>query len=223
MSVSESPAAASISSPDAKFGREQRTAPQRNRAASRARLLASGRALFAERGLHGVTSHDIAARAGVSAGTFYNHFQDKAALCREIAREGLAELERRLEQAEPGDLDLRQRVPLVARALVGFAVDHRDLIQILFSGDAEAVAVEADVLADLARRLSEGRRQAVAEGAMPRELDPDVLAQAVVGMWARVLAWWAQDPDRASTDSLIETLTRIQLSGTHPRRDSEDA
>ncbi len=209
--------------PGTAFERERRTAPQRTRADSRARLLASGQALFAERGLHGVTSHDIAARASVAAGTFYNHFSDKAALFREITHQAVAELDRRLEQAEPADLDLRQRVPLVARALVEFAADHRDLIRILFSGDADAAAVEADVLADLARRLSEGRRQAVAEGSMPRELDPDVLAQALVGMWARVLAWWAQDPGQIAADSLIETLTRIQLSGTHPQAGAEDA
>ena len=223
MNVSENPTPTPDAVPNADLGRDRSTAPQRTRADSRARLLASGRGLFSERGLHRVTSHDIAAHAGVAAGTFYNHFPDKAALFREIANEGLAELGRRLEIAQVVGLDLRERVPLLARALVDFAAEHRDLIGILFSGDSDAAAVEADVLADLAQRLSEGRRQAVAKGAMPRELDPDILAQAVVGMWARVLAWWAQDPTRASADTLIETLTRIQLSGTHPQRDSENA
>jgi hypothetical protein len=35
-------------------------------------------------------------------------------------------------------------------------------------------------------------------------------------MLARVVAWWAQDPRRASRETVIDTLTRIQLSGTHP-------
>ena len=201
----------------------RRTASDRARTETRTRLRESGRELYAARGLHGVTTHDIAARAGVAAGTFYNHYSDKAELFREITLGALDELNRLLEVAEREELDLRQRVPVVARALVGFAADHLDLIQILFSGDADAAAVEADVLASLAGRLSEGRRQAIAEGSMPRELNPEVLAQAVVGMWARVLAWWAEDPGRASTDSLIETLTRIQLAGTPPRPEPHDA
>ena len=62
-------------------------APGRSRAATRNRILASGTALFARRGLHEVTSHDIASEAGVAAGTFYLHFPDKQTLFREIAAE----------------------------------------------------------------------------------------------------------------------------------------
>ena len=50
------------------------------RAATRERLRQSGLELFAERGLHGLTTHDIAHHAGLAAGTFYLHFPDKQAL-----------------------------------------------------------------------------------------------------------------------------------------------
>jgi hypothetical protein len=43
-----------------------------------------------------------------------------------------------------------------------------------------------------------------------------VLSQALVGMLARVVAWWVEDPRRASRDTVARTLTRIQLGGTHP-------
>ena len=56
----------------------------------------------------------------------------------------------------------------------------------------------------------------VAAGETPAALDPAVLSQAVVGMLARVIAWWAEDPTRATREEVIETLTRIQLSGTDP-------
>ena len=45
---------------------------------------------------------------------------------------------------------------------------------------------------------------------------PYVLSQAVVGMFARVVAWWVADPSRATREEVIESLTRIQLSGTQP-------
>jgi hypothetical protein len=51
---------------------------------------------------------------------------------------------------------------------------------------------------------------------MPREIDAAVLSQALVGLLARVVLWWIEDPGRAPRETLIETLTRIQLSGTHP-------
>jgi len=192
------------------------TVAQRARAATRAQLIASGQALFAERGLHRVTSHDIAAHAGVATGTFYNHFPDKAALFREITSEALAELERRLDVESLDHSGLPDAVRAHAEALVSFTEDHRELILILFSGDAEAAAVESDILEKLATSFASERREMISAGAMPASLDPDVLAQAIVGMWARVMAWWAEDPQRATRETVIDTLTNIQLGGTHP-------
>ncbi|MCP4909055.1 MAG: hypothetical protein GY910_29100, partial [bacterium] len=44
--------------------------------------------------------------------------------------------------------------------------------------------------------------------------DPDILAQAIVGMWAQVLVWWAEDPRRARRDDVIRTMTHFQLFGS---------
>jgi AcrR family transcriptional regulator len=193
------------------------SAAERSRAQTRARLLAAGRELFAERGLHGVTTHDIAARAGVAAGTFYLHFRDKRELLRVIAGETIAALRQRLERAMRSARSAREGVPAFCEALVAFAEEHRERVRILFSRDGDAAAVQADVLSELAASLAEARRQRIATGEMPAELDPEVLSQALVGLLARVIAWWVEDPSRASRESVARTLTRIQLSGTHPR------
>jgi len=192
-------------------------ARERSRIQTRARLLESGRKLFAERGLHGVTSHDIAAGAGVAAGTFYLHFTDKESLFRMIAEETVDVLRERLQAATRNAPTLRDGVPLFAAALVGFAEENRDLVRILFSRDSEAAGIEADVLEELAAGIAENRRDLAARGEHPTGLDPDVLSQALVGLLSRVIAWWLEDPRRASRETVIETLTRIQLSGTHPR------
>jgi len=195
----------------------RQTAAERSRAATRARLLASGKALFADKGLHGVTSHDIAAHAGVAAGTFYNHFRDKADLFREITAHAVEALNLRLEMARSGAArGVRESVRAHADALLAFAEDERDVIRILFSRDRDAVVVEADVLDQLAAEIAEGRRAAIANGEMPVGIDPTVLSQALVGMWARVVAWWAEDPARAPRETVLESLVRIQLGGTHP-------
>lgn len=192
------------------------TAGERARATTRARLLESGRTLFAEHGLHRVTSHDIAAHAGVAAGTFYNHFRDKAALFREITNEALTELTQSLEAAAESGTDYRQGVRQRAAALVGFAGENRELIRILFSRETDATTVQSDVLQQMASRAAAVRKSLIDEGSMPVEIDPQVFGQALIGMWARVVAWWAEDTDRASREVVIETLTQIQLNGTHP-------
>jgi AcrR family transcriptional regulator len=195
---------------------QPRSAAERSRAATRERLLASGRALYADRGLHGVTTHDIAAHAGLAAGTFYLHFKDKRELFRVIAQQTIVLLRERLDAATRTAHGARDGVPAFSEALIGFAEDNRDLVRILFSHDADAAAVETDVLNQLAASIAEIRRTRIASGEMPAGLDPDVLSQALVGMLARVVAWWIEDPARATRRSVVETLTRIQLAGTHP-------
>ena len=199
------------------------SAAARSRQATRARLLESGRLLFAKHGLHGVTTHDIARQAEVASGTFYLHFKNKREVFREIVDGSVSELIERMDNAALPHLsdmkrkeDLRGFVTAQAEAMVGFAEENREMIRILFSADTDAAAVGSDVLSLLASTVAEGRRELMAAGVVPSDVDAAVLGQAVVGMWAQVLSWWSEDPTRVSRSVLIESLTRIQLSGTHP-------
>jgi len=189
----------------------------RGREATRARLLASGLRLFAERGLHGVTTHDVARGAEVAVGTFYLHFKDKHALFRELVEEGVAELRSRVLAARAGHSEVEPMVRAGAEALIGFAEDHREVVRVLFSGDSDTTTLESDVLDDLARDTSTLRAEFLSAGRVSADLAPAVLAQATVGMWSRVIVWWAEEPGRVPRDSVIETLTRIQLRGTDPQ------
>ena len=188
-------------------------APARSRAATRERILASGTSLFAHRGLHEVTTHEIAEDAGVAAGTFYLHFSDKQALFREIVFQAVGELRGALERARAAAPDVEAVVRAQAGELLDFAAGHGDLVRILFGRDSEARGLGADVL----DHLAEGARQRLeaerAGGATPQLVDPAVAAQAIVGMWSRVLAWWVEDPSRASREQVIETITTFELSG----------
>jgi AcrR family transcriptional regulator len=195
------------------------SASARSRAATREQLLASGVALFAEKGLHGVTTHDVAHAAGFAAGTFYLHFKDKQELFKEIAFEAIGDLRVQLSAAAATATSLRDSVPRFAQALVAYAENNRDRVRIIFSVDRASVDVESDLLSELATAIADGRRRWIASGDMPTELDPVVMSQALVGMWARVIAWWIEDPGRTSRDTLIQTLTAIQLAGTHPQTD----
>lgn len=190
---------------------------ERRRVATRERLLEAGRKLFAERGLHGVTTHDIAAQAGFAAGTFYLHFRDKAELFRVIAEETIELLREHTDAATREPRGTRAGVRPFTEALVGFAEENRDMVRILFSRDSEAAAVEANVLNEFAASIAANRRGQIETGELSPDVDPDVLAQAVVGLLARVVAWWVEDPSRAPRAAVVETLARIQLSGTHPQ------
>ena len=189
------------------------SAPARSRIQTRQRLIDAATRLFAERGLHGVTSHDIARAAGVASGTFYLHFRDKTEVYRHIVFHAIEELVLMVQQAigaAPSSvLALRAR----AEAIVSFAECNRDVVRILFSTDSEAASVEADVLSRLAGGLESRLRRERDEGRFPEDLDPAVCSRAHVGMTAHLIDWWTQDPARASREDVIETLVRLRFAG----------
>lgn len=189
------------------------SAPARSRMQTRQRLVRAAVHLFAERGLHGVTSHEIAREAGVASGTFYLHFRDKTDLYRHIVFHAMEDLVQRVQQAignaEGSVLSLRAR----AEAIVSFAEANRDVIRILFTTDAEAASVEADALSRLVGGLEARLRREKEDGRFPHDLDPVVCARAHVGMTAHLIDWWTQDPTRASRDDIVDTLVRLQFAG----------
>ena len=195
------------------------SAATRGREATRQRLLEAGRLVFPRHGLHGVTAHDIAHRAELASGTFYLHFKNKRELFREIVDTSVGELIERLHEAFQPFIENRDRHGIVtaqANAMMSFAEENREMIRMVFSADSDAAAVGSDVLQRLATVIAEDRRDLIATGVVGTGIDPEVLGQAVVGMWAQVLSWWADDPDRVTRESLVNTLTQIQLAGTEP-------
>jgi len=188
------------------------TAPERSRRETRERLVAAGTRLFAEHGLHGVTSHEIARAAGVAAGTFYLHFKDKAALFREVVSEAVLHLRARFERARALARTPEEGASQRARELLAFAEERRGLVRILFGRDSEAASVAADLLEDFAAGTAAVLADRIAAGDAPAALHPEVAAEALVGMRARVAAWWAERPDRAPREAVIETLVQLELS-----------
>ena len=181
---------------------------------TRARLVEAGRRLFVRHGPRGVTSHSIAAEAGYAAGTFYLHFKDKHELFREIGEDAATELEARVMAAALGKTEPEDVLYAQADALVGFTEEHRDLVALVFHPEGESGAIAARILERLAAGVSARRRERVARQTAADCFHPDVLAQAIVGMWAHVLAWWAEDPRRADRAEIVRTLTHFHLHGS---------
>ncbi len=185
---------------------------------TRARLVAAGTELFAERGLHGVTSATIARHAGVATGTFYLHFADKLALFRAIVFEALGELRQRQEAAAArcaGDADaaLRARVEV----FLDFAEEKRALMRVLFARSAEAAGIAEEIAGFIAPAIERRYLALQAEGRMRTAIHAGVAAQARAAALVRVAAWWTEDPSRAARADVAATLLELDPGALAPR------
>jgi AcrR family transcriptional regulator len=183
---------------------------RRDPALTRERLIAAGIELFAQHGLHEVTSAAIARQASVATGTFYLHFPDKLALFRTIVFDALRELRARQDEAgarQPrgSNDELRARLG----TFLDFAEEKRALMRVLFARSAEAAGIADEIVAALAPGV-ERRYRALSDAArLPPGLHPAVAAQARAAAVVRIAAWWTEDPSRATRSEVIETLVAL--------------
>jgi AcrR family transcriptional regulator len=192
-------------------------ARERSRMETRRLLLDAGTHLFAERGIERTRAADISRAAGVAVGTLYLHFDDKEALLREILVQALAELRARLQRVhETPHASVADSVRDLVETMVRLVEEDPALCRLLFSTEIHATAIGAEILGLLTSMQEDRLREGMAEGYFRSDVEPAVAARALVGMQIHVLRWWAQDLARVPREVVIDTLTKVRLSGLHP-------
>lgn len=181
------------------------------------RLLETGRTLFAAQGVGNTRATDIAQKAGVAVGTLYLHFGDKRGLLRAILFAGIEELLAPLHKLPvnpPGEMAASIRAH--TRIMVDFAGQHRDLCRVLFDPESQRLDVNPEIMNYLVAMHEKRLIEAMEHGRVPVGLNPRITAHAVVGMLVKVLDAWTRDPSWADRDALVDTVTRLRVSGIQP-------
>ena len=132
----------------------------RRRERTRGALLDAGEALFAARGADGVTIDEITGAADVAKGSFYNHFQDRDALAREIHRLVRQSVEDQVDAANTGVADPAARMARAGCVYAAFALAaprRAGALLRLQLGDARQDTLNRGVRADLEAGFATGR------------------------------------------------------------------
>jgi len=152
---------------------EQRVKPlrERLRAETVRAIAAAAEEVFAERGLKEARVEEIAARAGVSVGTVYNHFEDRRALLAGLVERRRKELARKLDAAlaaaaaEPFEARLRTFV----RTLFEHFEGHREFLAIMLETDTARLSQPSEAMRELRRHADALVFCGVREGALRKE------------------------------------------------------
>ncbi|WP_152365743.1 TetR/AcrR family transcriptional regulator [Microlunatus speluncae] len=186
---------------------------QQRKAATRARIAATAMELFLDRGFEHVSVAEIAASAGVTEKTVFNHFASKEDLAhpqgQDLEAEVLEALRRRpagtsalatlrtffldgYAQRFPAEVEIRRRAARIAE---------------LVAGSPALRAREREILARFADRI--GAQLAAEVGARPGDLRPTVVANAVIAVHQAVLAEYrAGLPGAESAAALSRRMLR---------------
>lgn len=188
-------------------------------AQTRARLVEAGKAVFGEVGLPEARIAEIAERAGVSYGSFYNYFDSKETLFREIAEE-VGEL----LHAPVEDIILQRGSTVtpqdrLRQALRQYFEAYRQ--EAPFLGVIEQAArIDNDVAAARQERDRQNRKEVAdsirllqRRGLADGDLDADVAAAALGSMTSRFAELWlAQERLDTDFDTGVETVTRLFIN-----------
>jgi AcrR family transcriptional regulator len=163
--------------------------------------------LYVERGYEQTTVAEIAARAGLTARTFFRHFADK----REVLFDGASLLQERLVGALEGAPASATPVEAVAAALdaaaevLGERREHSRRRQLVIAANAELQERELIKMATLSAVVADGlRRRGVA--------DPTARLAAEAGIAVFRVAferWVAEPEDRGLAHVMREVLDEL--------------
>lgn len=181
------------------------------------RILAAARELFEERGVSGVSMHEIGRAAGVGQGTLYRHFGHKGALCSALLGEEissfLAEARARAERRDEPALE-------GLRWLLGRLADFNEANGPLLGAMRDAAGGERRV--EMHRNPFYGRLReaveamlgrAVAEGEAARSLDVEYAADAVLAPLNIDLYLFQREEKGMARERIVGALRALLLDG----------
>jgi AcrR family transcriptional regulator len=134
---------------------------ERRKARTRAALLAAARELFASRGLERTSIAEIADRADIAIGSFYNYFSTKEELLEELLKAELSKQLAVLQRRQAQSADPAEKISIAHRHLVRAAHTDPDWAWLMLRLDVPYRAAWATLggtaEADLAAGIDAGR------------------------------------------------------------------
>jgi AcrR family transcriptional regulator len=198
--------------------------PDRRQRRNRTALLEAAVALFQERGVRATKLEEICAAADVAPRTFFNHFESREQLVREIA-------EQRAERiATVFDAEVERPAPFGERltgllsaigAYVAARPAYRELMgeMLAIRADGRSAFVRGRVVGDAARRFVEG---GVTRGEITRRHAPEVLADLLLGALDIALTNWCAG-EEYDLESGLDASARALLDLFTPAADEPAA
>ena len=177
----------------------------------RRRLLEAADTLIHERGFPALRIEEIVDRAKLSIGTFYLYFESKDDLFINLVIENTGQLQRRLDAASKTGGTVLQRLAQVLDTYLDFVKEHeRGFLHYQNVGHVDTTVGPLSVWA--CNQCASVLRPLLEEGMARVEIkktDPELLAQAVVGLTQHIAGYWLQHQEVYSREQVKNFLFHL--------------
>lgn len=184
---------------------------------TRQKLIEAAEHVFGGAGYHQAGIAEITQRAGVGLGTFYLYFPDKRAIFADLVRTLNHRLRADIQAAIAGLDDRVDQEIAGFDAFFKFLEHHRNLYQVIRQAESVDPLLHRWHYETLAKGYIRGLREAQGRGQVSRDLDPEGVAFALMGIaeafGMRWLHWDKRRPSAAARRSLRLLIER----GLRPR------
>ena len=191
--------------------------PRRGRPGhDQAAVLRTAIELFNARGYDATSMGDVADELGITKSAIYHHVPSKEHLLAQALDEALDGLDAVVGNARTAEGSAYERLRDVVRRSVEVLVDHQPAVTLLLrvhgNSDIELEALRRRRRIDA--QLADLVREAIAEGALRPDLDPDLVSRLLFGMVNSLVEWYRPD-GQVDSGHLARAITTIAFDGLH--------
>ena len=192
-------------------GNTHRRAPEIIEAAAR---------VFAERGYHGASTHDIAEVLGIRQASLYYYFPSKEVALEQVCTMGVEEFVERAEAIASGPETAAEKVHALILAHLAPIRDRLDFVRVFLRDRHHLPDASRRRIGRSSRRVERAFEEVLAAGVQAGEfrryLDCRLATLALLGMCNAASAWYGKEPD-ATVERIAAEFARLAVEGLAER------
>ncbi len=180
---------------------------------TRGRLLEAAKRVFSEKGYHEAQISHIINRAGVARGTFYLYFRSKEEIFKELLKEVVEELKKRIKVINLSEDPLEQITENIARVL-DFTLEERELARIVLqrNSDPNLFFVIDKFFEDILEMIKGSLNKGILIGVI-RPCNTELMARVILGAVKETVSGFLDKEEDIDTYKIAKELVDFGVRG----------
>ncbi|MCW5772659.1 MAG: TetR family transcriptional regulator [Rhodospirillaceae bacterium] len=190
--------------------------PSTRHAKRRDEILRMAAGVFAEKGFHGASMRDIAARLGMRQAALYYYFPSKTGILEAICREGITHFVEKVGIIAAAPLPAEEKLRRALRSHLEPLIEQRFFVHAFLFQRRELpksvrrpLDAQAHAYTALWRGIVEDGQK---KGVIARDLDPELTVLAILGM-CNTVARWSRTAAEVGLDRVADSFARLVSHG----------